>query len=435
MYLSYRQFRVYLTTKKVPTELEDRIDEKTFLKAKAYSIDKAKYGFISSIINQIQSTLIICYYLQPYFWNISGDIMTNTFYMTRDPSIEREIFQSLVFTFVTSLSSTIINLPLSIYSTFILEERHGFNKQTAGFFAWDTTKKFFVSYVIQAPVVAAIIYIVRNGGPYFFLYLWIFCFIVVCVLILFHGEIAALFDKFTPLPEGELREKIEALASSVGFPLHNIFIVEGSKRSSHSNAYQSGLFNKKRIVIYDTLIEGYYDKKEEGAEKDKDQKSDKKDEGKEEPRKGCTQDEIIAVLCHELGHWHCAHLIKNLVFAEVNYFLIFVIFSKFYNDPDFYASFGFVHEMPVIIGFALLMMVLTPYNELLGFISVAMSRRFEYQADHFAASKGHAEKLKTALVKLNIDNLGFPVHDELYSKFNHSHPTLMQRLKALSKYD
>lgn len=437
-YLDFRQFKLYKTTTKVPKELDGLIDDETFNKAKAYSIDKARFGFISSIFSQIQSTVILYFFLMPYFWNLSRDIMTQTFGTTQSTTVEWEIFQSIVFTFITSFGTTFINLPLSIYNTFVIEQKHGFNKQTARFYAWDKFKQFFISFLITTPIMSAIIYIVRNGGPYFFLYLWIFCFVVILVITFFHGEIAALFDKFTPLPEGELRDKIEELSKGVNFPLTNIFVVEGSKRSAHSNAYQSGIFNRKRIVIYDTLIEGYHDKpeqKEKSTELDEARKeSAKEGTGADKKKKGCNTEEILAVLCHELGHWYCSHLIKQLTFAEINYFLMFVIFSRFYNDPTFYAAFGFT-ETPAIIGLALMMMVLAPYNELIGFISTTMSRRFEYQSDAFAKKKGYAEKLKTALVKLNIDNLGFPVHDELYSKFNHSHPTLIQRLKALDKVD
>lgn len=431
-YLDYRQYQVYKTTSKVPKELEKQIDHETFTKAKAYSIDKARLGFISSLYGQLQTSLIIYYYLLPYFWNLSSDLMIAAFGPNSDVdvtrSIEWEIFQSIVFTFITSLASTFISLPISVYNTFVIEQKHGFNKQTAGFYAWDKLKAFMVNFVIFVPIVASIIYIVRNGGPYFFLYLWMFCFVVVCLLMLFHGEIAALFDKFTPLPEGELRDQIEELAKSLKFPLTNIFVVEGSKRSSHSNAYQSGIFNRKRIVIYDTLIEDYYEKYT-----DKKEQEDKRGKDKKEARKGCNNEEILAVLCHELGHWYHGHLMKHLVFAELNYLLIFLMFSKFYKDPTFYAAFGFFNQMPVLIGLALLLMILTPYNELQGFISTALSRRFEYQADAFAKRESYTDHLKTALVKISSDNLGFPVHDELYSKFNHSHPTLIQRLKALSK--
>lgn len=438
-YLDWRQYQVYRTTQKVPKELEKHIDHGTFVKAKAYAIDRATFGFLSGIYGEVQSTITIIYFLLPYFWATSGDVM-KSFGFSNSSTIEWEIFQSIVFQFLTSLVSSLIGLPLSIYSTFVIEERHGFNKQTASFFAWDKCKSFIVSLLITTPINAAMIYIVRRGGEYFFLYLWVLCCVVTLLLTFFHGEIAAIFDKFSPLAKGELRDRIEKLAEGLKFPLSNIFVVESSKRSSHSNAYQSGIFNRKRIVIYDTLIEGYYDKKEQAGEteataKKEEEASGEKEDSSDKKRKGCTDDEILAVLCHELGHWHRGHLIKNLIFAELNLFLIFMLFSSFYKNPVFYAAFGFNNEMPAIIGLTLFFMVLTPYNKLLGFIMTLISRHFEYEADNFAKKQGYADKLKIGLVKLNIDNLGFPVHDELYSTFNHSHPTLIQRIKALDKTD
>lgn len=425
-YLDLRQYRVYKRTEKVPKELEGLINHETFEKSKSYSIDKARFGFLCGIFVQIQTIAKIYFFVIPYFWNLSSDLMESSLGFTKSRTIEWEIFQSLVFTLVTSLISSIINLPISIYFNFVIEERHGFNKQTAGFYARDQLKKFAFAYVLTAPIIVVMIYIVRYGGPYFFLYLWIFLALVTGLLTFFSGEIAALFDKVVPLPEGELRKRIEELSKSIKFPLSNVFLVKGSKRSSHSNAYQAGILNKKRIVLYDTLLKGH-------VEQDDTEAHERAETKEEDPEKHMSYDEILAVVCHELGHWHCGHLMKNLIFAQANIFFVFVIFSKMYKDPTIFAAFGFTDEMPVVIGLALVMMILEPYNKLEGFIATQMTRRFEYQADEFAGKRGYVKDLKTALVKLNDDNLGFPVHDELFSKFNHSHPTLIQRLNALDK--
>lgn len=424
-YLELRQYKVYKTTTSVPKVLEKHIDVETLEKSRRYCLDKARFGIISGLFGQIQSTLTIYYFLMPTFWKISSDVMTDYFGLNKTANIEWEIFQSLLFTLITSLVSTLIGLPLSVYYNFVIEERHGFNKQTAGFYVKDKIKGFFVSFIITAPIVAAMIYIVRSSGPYFFVYLWALCFVVMCLLIFFQGEIAAIFDKFSSLPECELRNKIEKLSTSINFPLQNIFIVEGSKRSSHSNAYQSGIFKKKRIVIYDTLIEGNNPTSKDEA---KAQTNESKPRGK-----GFNDEEILAVVCHELGHWYCSHLWKQLGLSQINIFLMFLCFSKFHKDPVFFAGFGFHEETPVIIGLSLFMMILAPYNEIQGIITTFLSRRFEYQADNFAKIQGYANDLKAGLIKLNVDNLGFPVYDELYSMFNHSHPTLIQRLKALEK--
>lgn len=435
-YLSFRQYKVVLKTDKVPKELEEQFDEATLKKSKSYAIDKAKYGFLCNFFEQIQATLKIYYFIIPFFWNYSGQIMIKNLGLTETKTVEWEIFQSLVFVLITSIVCTIIGQPLSIYYHFVIEERHGFNKQTARFYVWDEIKKFVFSFALCAPIVVVTIYIVRFGGPYFFLYLWAFLAVVFGILMFFSGEIAALFDTVIPLPIGELRNRIEVLSNSIKFPLANIYLVKGSQRSSHSNAYQAGVFNRKRIVLYDTLLKGVPEGEEVNKDDEKkDDKDTKENTDNERPQKHMNYDEILGVVCHELGHWYHGHLWKNLIFAQANMFLMFKIFSMFYKDPSFYAAFGFTDEMPVVVGLTLLMMILTPYSELLNFMSVTMSRVFEYQADNYAKKQGYAKDLKTALVKLNTSNLTFPVIDHLYSKFNHSHPTVIERLKALDKTD
>lgn len=441
--MGWRQYKVYISTERVPDILKDKIDHETFIKSKRYSIDKARFGTLSSLFSQIQTTATVSLFLIPFFWNLSGSIMSEKFGFSRNKTTEWEIFQTITFLLITSATSTLVNLPLSIYSTFVIEQRHGFNKQTPAFYIKDQIKAFLVSFCITTPVMAAMVYITRNGGPYFFFYLWILIAVVTTLFIFFHSEIAAIFDKFVPLKECELRDKLEKLALEVDFPLSKILVVEGSKRSSHSNAYQSGILNKRRIVIYDTLIEDYYDNAEDEEKKKETPKKPNSEEDASdqssstkattEPKKGCKTEEILAIVCHELGHWAHSHIFKNFALIQTNFLVIFLVFSRFYQDPTFFAAFGFHEERPVAVGFALLTMLLAPYSELYDFIMTSIGRYFEYQADTYAAKRGHAENLKRGLVKLTGDNLSFPVHDELYSKFNHSHPTLLQRLDALDK--
>lgn len=273
-------------------------------KSRNYNLDKTRYGFIYGSWSQVVSTSVIYFNVIPWLWDLAGRV-ASTF--VTSPG---EIVQTLTFVLIGSLLTEVINLPWSIYSNFVIEERHGFNKYTPQFYAADKVKKFFVSQLIMAPIIAATIYIIRAGGPYFFFYLWVFVFFVVIALMTIYPDfIAPLFDTFTPLPEGELRTKIEDLASSIEFPLKKLYVVEGSKRSSHSNAYFYGFYKNKRIVLFDTLIQGY---KKEGQENNK--TSPDKD-------LGCTTDEVVGVLAHELGHWKLNHVMKNLVITEVNLFL------------------------------------------------------------------------------------------------------------------
>merc|ERR1711997_1230560 len=241
--------------------------------------------------------------------------------------------------------------------------------------------------------------------------------------------IAPLFDKYTPMPDGQLRTEIEELAASIEFPLYKLFVVEGSKRSSHSNAYFYGFFKFKRIVLFDTLLEENERNKLKTEEelKEQDEKEVEKDK-----KKGCSNDEILAVLGHELGHWKLNHVFKNLVISEVHIFFMFALFGYLYHLQPLYTAFGFPNEQPVLIGLMIILQFITaPYNAVLNFAMTALSRRFEFQADEFGKSLGRAEKLCAALIKLNNDNLSYPIYDWLYSSWHHSHPPLLERLAAL----
>lgn len=181
-----------------------------------------------------------------------------------------EIGRSIMFSILAMAFNNLVGLPLSLYSTFGLEERHGFNNQTLPFFVKDFAKKIVVSVVITSPIVGLVVKIVQAGGPYFFIWLWVFCFVVLMFLMTIYPMlIAPLFDKYTPLKEGPLRKRIEDLAKRISFPLTKLYVVEGSKRSAHSNAYLYGFFNNKRIVLYDTLIKGYVSPNQEKENKEK----------------------------------------------------------------------------------------------------------------------------------------------------------------------
>ena len=339
---------------------------------------------------------------------------------------------------MTSFFSHISGLPFSLYSTFVIEERHGFNQQTAWFYTKDQIKGFILGQVIMLPLVAAIIKIVYWGGDFFFLYLWAFVVgFTLFMMILYPEFIAPLFDKYTPLPEGELRTEIEKLAASIDFPLYKLFVVEGSKRSSHSNAYFYGFFKFKRIVLFDTLLEENERnklkteeelKEQEEKDKDKDEKEKEKDK-----KKGCSNEEILAVLGHELGHWKLNHVLKNILISEVHILAMFALFGYLYSHQLLYAAFGFTDgQRPVLIGMMIILQFITaPYNAVLDFAMTALSRRFEFQADEFAVNLGRAQKLQSALIKLNNDNLGFPIYDWLYSAWHHSHPPILERLAVL----
>ncbi|KAJ8920529.1 hypothetical protein NQ315_005398 [Exocentrus adspersus] len=399
-YLSLRQFCKATNANEVPAELASVMNKEEFHKAKEYSLAKLKYGLVKDTQSIILTSVIIYYGLLAIAWDYSESV---------NP-LKGEVITSCMWLFIISLTSTIIDLPLNIYYTFVLEEKYGFNKQTTAFFVWDKIKAFIVSQIIASMISSVVIVIVKNGGPYFFVWLWVIvCIISMILLTIYPAVIAPLFDKYTPLPEGELRTRIENLASDLKFPLTQLYVVEGSKRSSHSNAYFYGLFKSKRIVLFDTLLS--------------------KDDGT-----GCKNDEILAILSHELGHWSHSHIIKNLVVMQINLFLLFAGFSIMFKYPPLYKAVGFYKIQPVLIGlFVVLQYVMMPYNTILNFLMTCLSRKFEFQADNFAVNLGKAEFLEKALLQLNKDNLGFPINDDLYSAWHHSHPPLLERIAVLRK--
>jgi len=451
MYLSHRQRRLYRSTTSVPVELKDTIDDETFQKARAYSIDKSVFGFWNGLYGQSEGTAVLLLGGIPFLWGVSGDLLAHFEY-----SSDYEILHSAAFTLLATLWSTLTGLPWSLYSTFVLEEKHGFNKQTLKFYVKDKIKKLLVGQAIGLPILSLLLYIIKAGGSFFFVYAWLFVLITSLFMMTIYPDfIAPLFDRYDRLPDGDLRTGIEKLAASIEFPLTKLYVVDGSTRSNHSNAYFYGFFKNKRIVLFDTLMESYTPLKKEGESlvaaaeqeaeqvgegaesKEEETKDEVEEEAKEETpakkkQKGCSDDEVVAVLGHELGHWKCNHVLKNMITSQINIFLCFAVFGLLVHEQRLYDAFGFFDTRPVYIGLIIIFQfIFAPYNELLSFLMTCISRKFEFEADEFAVGLGKGKLLVSALLKLNNDNLGFPVADRLFSAWHYSHPPLLERLAAL----
>ncbi|XP_026748913.2 CAAX prenyl protease 1 homolog [Galleria mellonella] len=409
LYLSLRQLKIYQTNNTIPNDLKEMLNEESFKKARLYGIDKSRFKIVKEFYS-IALTTIILYNRWIYVaWNKSENIAA-IFNIAPD----REILISCVFMSFVTLFNFIVNMPFTIYGIFVLEEKHGFNKQTVGFFIKDQVKSLLLSLVITLPIISVAIYIIMLGGNMFVVWLWLFTTVATLILLtLYPTVIAPLFDKFVPLPDGSLRTSIENLASKLHFPLSQIYIVEGSKRSAHSNAYFSGLFGAKRIVLFDTLLEKYDEEKKKTT--------------------GCTESEILGVLAHELGHWSCSHIYKSIALTEVNLLLLFTGFGLLFKYSMLYTSLGFpTSQEPIIIGLiVVLQMVLAPYNSVLSYFATALSRKFEFEADNFAVSLNYPNELRSSLIKLGKDNLDYPIYDKLYSAWYHSHPTLLHRIENI----
>jgi len=403
--LDVRQYKNHCA-KNMPPELslvKPPVTDETFSKAQAYARDKRLFGMVKSVNEMFVSTTILVCFVMPFFWGRSIE-----FVKLCGLTAEHETVISLVFLNSYTIFQTIIGQPWDLYYKFVIEERHGFNKMTLGLYALDWVKSTLLGVVISAPILSAVIWVVRSTGERFYIYMWLtFAGIQLIMLTLYPTLIAPLFNKFDPLPDGELRTKIEALAAKLEFPLTKLYVIDGSTRSAHSNAYMYGFWWNKRIVLYDTLLS----------------------------QTTCEED-VVAVIGHELGHWKLGHTTRNLLVTQVLLFLNFYLYGIVMNSDAMYASFGFAaHGKPVVIGLFLFSMLLSPFDQFIGFGMNYLSRKFEYEADAFAKDLGYTENLCSGLVSLQVSNLGDMNPDAWFSVYHNSHPTLLERLRALRPVD
>ncbi|CCU75602.1 CAAX prenyl protease 1 [Blumeria hordei DH14] len=399
-FLSLRQYKV-LKQKRPPKALESDVSQAVFDKSQAYGRDKAKFGFYSGLYGQIQNITFICYDVLPKLWTLTGSVLQRIV----PENYAGEISQSIIFVLIFIIIQQILSFPTSFYQTFVLEEKFGFNKQTPRLFIMDIIKSQMLTFVLTPPILAAFLAIIQKTGNQFFYYLWLFgAALQVFMITIYPITILPLFNKLSPLDPGDLKKGVESLAKRLKFPLHELYVIDGSKRSAHSNAYFFGMPWKKHIVIYDTLIE------------------------KSEPQ------EVVAVLAHELGHWSLGHTTKLFAISQAHFFYIFALFSVFINNKSLYQSFGFINEFPIIIGFILFSDALAPMDTVIKLLMNILSRRYEFEADSFAQGLGYSSELANSLIKLQIQNLSTMDADWLYATYHFSHPILTERLRALGWY-
>ncbi|KAL4066613.1 peptidase family M48-domain-containing protein [Scleroderma citrinum] len=412
-YLLLRQYPLYSKVAP-PKVLENHFDTAVFRKSQLYGRDKARFSFFIGLVKQVIDSALIFSGFYACAWDLGGKITGYFGY-----GAEYEITQSLAFSAILFIVSSLPSIPISVYETFVLEEKHGFNKTTPSLFITDLLKNWVLGFVIGGPFLSAFLYVFKWAGDRFVP--WLMAFLLafqISMVILYPTVIQPLFNKLSPLPAGELRTRTEALAGKLKFPLKHLYEIDGSKRSSHSNAYFFGLPWSKHIVIFDTLI------------------------------KESKPAEVEAVLAHELGHWYHMHPTKLLCISQVHIFTILAFFPAFLHAPQFLRAFDFSAEVasrpPTIVAFLLFQMILTPLE---AFVSTGInfiSRRFEWEADRFACElqdrlgdpemENMGDRLGRALVTLHVKNLSTVWVDWLYSAYHHSHPTLTERLKALESF-
>jgi len=312
------------------------------------------------------------------------------------------IAQGLAFVAVLVLGRSLVMLPFRYYATFVIEERFGFNRSSRATFWGDQLKVLLLSALLGGPALALVLFVFERGGSL----AWAYCWGVLATLTLLLQFVAPsiilpMFNRFTPLDEGALRERIFDYARSVGFPLEKLFVIDGSRRSSKANAFFTGFGKHKRIALFDTLI----------------------------ARHGV--DELVAVVAHEIGHYQKRHILQSMVLGVGQLGLLLYLFGLLLGEPALFAAFG-VEAPSVHAGLVFASLLYAPFDRLVSLWLLARSRRHEYEADRFAAeTTGLAAALATALKKLSADSLANLTPHRAYGVLHHSHPPVIERVAAL----
>ncbi|OAD40786.1 M48 family metallopeptidase [Polaribacter atrinae] len=373
----------------IPKKLKDVYDEEEYKKSQAYKKTSAKFSNLTSLFSTLL-TLI--------FFFVDGFKYVDTFARTYT---ENPILVALIFFGIIMLGSEIMTTPLSYYSTFVIEEKFGFNKSTAKIFWLDKIKGLLMSALLGGGILALIIWFYQLTGQNFWIYAWILVAVFSLFMNMFYAKlIVPLFNKQSPLEDGELKSAIEKYAKKVGFTINNIFVIDGSKRSTKANAYFSGFGSQKRITLYDTLINDL------------------------------NTDEIVAVLAHEVGHYKRKHIIFNLISSILLTGFTLFILSLFINTPVLSEALG-VAIPSFHIGLIAFGILYSPISEVTGLFMNYMSRKFEYQADNFAKETFDGRALITSLKKLSKNSLSNLTPHPAYVFAHYSHPTLLERIENL----
>lgn len=394
LYLASRQVRhIALNRAQVPAEFREQISLQDHQKAADYSIAKTRLGMINVLI---EATILMGFTL------LGGLQWIQNFTSTAAEGI----LAGLLLIAVVGFIGSVLDLPLSYYKQFVLEERFGFNRMKKGLFIGDWLKGLLVGALIGGPLVFAVLYLMREAGQQWWVYAWALWFGFSLLLMwLFPTVIAPIFNKFTPLEDGATRQRILNLLQRCGFDSSGLFVMDGSKRSSHGNAYFSGMGKAKRIVFFDTLLSRLND------------------------------DQIEAVLAHELGHFKKKHIVKHLTFSGIGSLVMFYVLGLLANTPWFYSELGVNPDLAngaQAMALVLFMMVLPYFTFPIRPVMSWLSRKHEFEADAYAAQQSAPQHLVSALVKLYQDNASTLTPDPLHSAFYDSHPPASIRISRLN---
>ncbi len=395
-WLLRRQLRhVEASRATVPAPFTSKIPLSDHQRAADYTMVRGRFARVEDFVGLVVTAL--------FLWGGLALLWRATDALAATP-IAREVALLACFGAISSL----ISIPFNYYSTFHIEERFGFNKTTRTTFWLDLAKGSALAVALLLPLAALVFWLMRSAGSLWWLYAWIaFAAFQMLMLLIYPSLIAPLFNKFEPLAQGEVRDAIEALLARAGFASNGLFVMDGSRRSAHGNAYFTGFGRSKRIVFFDTLLA-------------------RLDTG-----------EIVAVLAHELGHFRRRHIAKRLALMALASLSLFALLAWTLTQPWFFTAFGFAGDTGRSApGVALLLfaLVLPPLLFWMTPLGAAYSRKHEFEADRYAAEVANRDQLVSALTKLYRDNASTLTPDRLYSAYHHSHPPAMIRIRALEAH-
>ena len=374
----------------IPDHFKKAYDKKKYAKSQEYLKTKTKFILVSSTFSIVLIFLVIHLGIFGVL-NEFVNLQTNHF-----------ILQGLLFISIIYIFQDIISLPFSLYSTFVIEEKFGFNKTTVGLFISDKIKGYAIFIVMGSIIITPILYLFHEYENFGWLIAWsLLALFMIAVQPLFVQFISPMFNKFTPLEDGELRTAIEKYTTQVDFPLARIDIMDGSKRSAHSNAYFSGFGKSRRIAIFDTLVENH------------------------------TNDEIVSVVAHEVGHYKLKHIIHGTIIGIIETGIMLFVFNFIMNDYALFRVFG-VNDLSVHAGLIFFSMLYAPVTMITSVISNAISRKNEFEADNYSLqTTKNKEALISMLVGLAANNLSHLTPHPFKVFLSYSHPPTIDRIKAV----
>ena len=377
-------------SEKLPDELKDIYDSEKYVQSQNYERINIHFGLITSTFNLI--LILGMFFLDGFAWvdSLAAGISAHP------------VLHPLIFFGILGLAFDLLNTPFAVYDTFVIEQRFGFNKTTPLLFITDKLKGWLLSAVIGGGLMALIIWFYLQTTVYFWLWAWLLTSVFMLFMAFFYSSlIVPLFNKQKLLEDGDLKNQITHYAGKVGFHIDKIYTIDGSKRSTKANAYFSGMGRKKRIVLFDTLISEL------------------------------SVGEIVAVLMHEIGHYRKKHIISGMILSFIQSGVMLFILSLFVSQPVLSQALG-VPDAAFHIGLIAFGILFSPISIIIGLMMNTVSRKNEFQADHFAARFGMGNDLIGALKKLSVNNLSNLTPHLLYVFFHYSHPTLLQRIRKLN---